>query len=165
MTEMPTWMIWTWMILSSLFFLLNLAVFAVLVIVLLKLKEVLEDLRPKIAQLAARVDGIGQRVEEIAISTRTTVDTVGGRARSIVGSAQHVSETASRQFERYSPIIVGVATGLKLLSAVRAYRKEDAEEESPRNGQGDRRPKKRRKGPSPIGLISLGWQLYSRMRQ
>jgi hypothetical protein len=49
---------------------------------------------------------------------KTAVDGVGGKAKSVAGSAEIVATSASRQFERFSPLLVGALTAIRIVKAV-----------------------------------------------
>ena len=74
--QIPDWWLWV----SALFFIVNILFFGAMIMVLLKLARLIQDVNPKIVALTERVDTIGKRVEEIATSVRTSVDSVGGAA-------------------------------------------------------------------------------------
>jgi hypothetical protein len=119
MTEIPTW----WLVVSAIFFVVNILFFVALGVAVFKMVQVVQGITPKVAAISARVDQIGHKVEELTTSVKETADTLGGRAKSVAGSVDLIAHSASRQFEKYSPVIVGVLTTLKLLKAVQEYRR------------------------------------------
>lgn len=126
----PDW----WLYISAAFFVLNIFLLIGLIIAIIKIVGVIKDLQPKIEQLTEKVEGVAQKVDALATSTKETVDAVGGRAREISTSIQRITNTAAVQFERFSPILIGGMTVLRLLGALRQYRQggakhEDQEEE------------------------------------
>lgn len=121
MNEIPTW----WLVLSGLFFVANMLLFVVLAFVGLRVVAMLKDLQPKIVNLTTKVEGIAEKVTELTETTKVTVENVGGRAKNVAGSVELIAHSASRQFERFSPLLVGGITLLRLLSAVRQYRGEE----------------------------------------
>jgi hypothetical protein len=148
MTEIPA--VWLWV--SGLFFLVNLLFNIGLLIALWKLYGILNDTRPKIAALAAktdillnRVQEVAKRVEEVATTIRDRTNEVGGRARGVVGSAELVVHSASKQFERFSPFVVGAVTAMRLIKALNEMRKGKPASEATKKGFLDRLPARRRK--------------------
>jgi hypothetical protein len=119
MTEIPAW----WLYVSAAFFIVNILFFVGLVFALFKLVQIVGGLTPKVNAIATRVDAIGHKVEELTTSVKETAESLGGRAKSVAGSVDLIAHSASRQFEKYSPVIVGILTTLKLLKAVQEYRR------------------------------------------
>ncbi len=115
---MPIW----WQYLSGAFLVVNIVFFAVLSLVLLRVMSLMQDLKPKIDGLTTKVDSLVDKVDGIATSVKQTVDGVGSKARGVVGSAEIVAQSASRGFEKFSPIIIGVMTTMKVLKAVNSLR-------------------------------------------
>jgi hypothetical protein len=119
MTEIPSW----WLIVSAIFFVVNIVFFIGLTFALFKIVQVMQTFGPKVNAIAQRVDQIGHKVEELTTSVKETAESLGGRAKSVAGSVDLIAHTASKQFEKFSPLIVGVLTTLKLLKAVQEYRR------------------------------------------
>lgn len=115
MNELPGW----WLALSGFFFIANILLMGALVYVLLiVVPSYLRKLQPRVDSIAAKVDAIGHKVEQLATTTTATVETVGSRAKSVAGSVDSIAHTASKQFERFSPFIVGALTAIKLVRAL-----------------------------------------------
>jgi len=119
MTEIPTW----WLVLSAVFFGLNILLLIGWIVALTKIVGVVKALQPKISDLTTKVEGIAEKVNDLTTHTRETVENVGGRAKSVVGSVEKIAHTASVQFEKFSPLLVGGLTAIKLLTALRDYKK------------------------------------------
>jgi hypothetical protein len=119
MNGMPEWWIWA----SGIFFIVNILLISALIYLIFEVVKFLRSVQPKIVALTEKVESIGARVEEVALSVRTTSENLGGRAKSIAGSVDLVAHSASKQFERFSPLIIGVMTALRLLKAVQEYRR------------------------------------------
>jgi hypothetical protein len=119
MNEVPMW----WLVLSAVFFVLNSILIFALIYLIVELVKFLRGVQPKLVSLTEKVEAIGSRVEELATSVRTTSENLGGRAKSIAGSVDLVAHSASKQFERFSPLIIGVLTALRLMKAVQEYRR------------------------------------------
>lgn len=118
---MPDIYLW----LSGAFFLINIVFFVVLIIVLLELKKFLIEVRPKVNELSTKVNGlvtqvelVAKKVEEVASNVAVTTAELGGRAKGVVGSVELVAQSASRQFERFSPFVVGAMTAMRLVRAL-----------------------------------------------
>lgn len=108
--------IWVWLSIAVL--VVNLVFFVTLIFVALALVRMLKDVQPKLAALTDRVDKIGKHVEELAISAKTTVEGVGGRAQSLATSVDSIAHAASSSFERFSPFVVGALTAMRLVKAL-----------------------------------------------
>jgi hypothetical protein len=125
MSEIPTW----WLVLSGVFFFLNAVLFVALAYAATQLVKFLKDVSPRVAalekstqELIVKVQGVAEKVDEVATSVKQTVENVGGRARGVVGSAEIVASVATKQFEKYSPIVTGVLTAVKVIRAVRGLK-------------------------------------------
>ncbi|MGV3616387.1 MAG: hypothetical protein ACO1SV_13740 [Fimbriimonas sp.] len=121
MNNFPTWWIWA----SGIFFVVNLLFFVALTLVLFRLATLMKELSPKVNELSTRVNGlvtqveqVAKKVEEVASNLATTTAELGGRAKGVVGSVELVAQSASRQFERFSPFVVGAMTAMRLVRAL-----------------------------------------------
>lgn len=114
MNDIPSW----WLILSGIFFVLNIIWFAILSIVMLKLVSVVSGLQPEIRSLSERVKTLVDKVEDLAVTVKETVADVGSKTKGVVGSVELVAQTASRQFERFSPLVIGALSLLRVMRAV-----------------------------------------------
>lgn len=114
MSEIPTW----WLAVSAVFFVVNVVMMIAIVYLAVHLVKILQGLQPKIETISTRVDAIGQRVEEVATSTQATLASLGGRAQSVATSVDTIAHVASRQFERFSPYLVGALTAIRLVKAL-----------------------------------------------
>jgi len=125
MTEIPTW----WLVVSAAFFVVNLLMFAALGYAVIKLVAFMKEVQPQITGLSTKVhslidtvEGVAKRVEEVALSVKDTVDGVGGKAKGVVGSAEIVMHSASKQFEKFSPFLVGTLTAIRLIKGLNEMR-------------------------------------------
>lgn len=125
MTEIPP--IWLW--LSGIFFFVNICLFIGWIVAIVKLVGFIKTVTPKVNEisgkvndLVVKVEQVAVRVEEVATSVKETVDGVGGRAKGVVGSAELIAQSASRQFERFSPFVVGAMTAMRLIKALNEMR-------------------------------------------
>lgn len=123
--EIPSW----WLIVSGIFFVLNALLFLALSYVAFMVVKFLKDVQPKVNEISGKVTGlvakieqVAVRVEEVAESVKNTIDGVGSRATGVVGSVELVAQSASRQFERFSPFIVGATTAMRLVKALNEMR-------------------------------------------
>jgi low affinity Fe/Cu permease len=155
MNEIPGWLATTWVVVSLLFFILNIVLFGVLIFVALKLKSQAEAMQPKLDELlkkanetVVQVQEIAKKVQEIANNVGTTANDVGTRAKGIVGSAELMTQSASRQFERFSPLVVGAVTGIRLIRALNDIRGGRKPKDAV-TGKNMKRPPKRK------GILSL----------
>lgn len=115
---MPAW----WQYLSAVFLVVNILFFAVLSFVLIKVLTLMQEIKPKVDALTGKVDSLVTTVDGIANSIKETVDGIGGKARGVAGSAELVAHTASTTFERFSPMVVGVMTAIKIIGAISKIR-------------------------------------------
>jgi methyl-accepting chemotaxis protein len=125
MTEIPTW----WLVLSGVFFFMNALLFLACACAAVYLISFMRELSPRIAtlekslqELIAKIQAVTERVEGVAASLRDTVESVGGKAKHVAGSAEMVASSASRQFERVSPIVTGVLTTIKIIRAIQSLK-------------------------------------------
>ena len=114
----PTW----WLVLSGLFFVANIFLFVALGVAALKLVGVLKGLTPKIVAIEGQVQDLVKKVQALTASIQETVTNVGGKTKAVVGSAEGVVQSASRQFERFSPFVIGSLTAIRLVSALNQAR-------------------------------------------
>ena len=115
---MPAW----WQYLSAVFLVVNILFFAVLSFVLIKVLTLMQEIKPKVDALTGKVGSLVTTVDGIANSIKETVDGIGGKARGVAGSAELVAHTASTTFERFSPMVVGVMTAIKIIGAISKIR-------------------------------------------
>jgi hypothetical protein len=138
MNEIPTW----WLVLSGLFFFVNVVLFAALAIAMFKIAGVMKDLTPKVNSLTQKVEVLTEKVGALADTTRATVDHVGGKAGNVAGSAANIAEVAATQWERFAPILMGGVTAFKLIGAFREMRRKGgnkaALQEAPQDAQQDK---------------------------
>ncbi len=116
--------IWFW--LSGAFFVANIFLFIALGIAALKLVGILKELSPKIVAIEGQVQDLVKKVQELTANIQQTVSELGGKAKGVVGSAEGVAQSASRQFERYSPFVIGSLTAIRLVSALSKARQGSA---------------------------------------
>ncbi|RYG22622.1 hypothetical protein EON82_16550 [bacterium] len=119
MTTIPTW----WLILSAIFFVANIFLYIALGLAALKLASVVKDLSPRIVAIEKQIQELVKKVSELATNLNHTVSSVGGRAKGVVGSAEGIAQSASRQFERFSPFVVGALTAIRLVKALNESKK------------------------------------------
>jgi uncharacterized protein YoxC len=117
MTEaIPTW----WLILSGLFFFLNAALFAVLAYAVYKLIPAVKAMTDKIGELSTRVEHVATKVEDMS-----------KQVSGILGSIEVVTHSAARQVEKFSPVLVAIMTGIRVVKAVTDYRSSHSNSKAP----------------------------------
>jgi hypothetical protein len=129
MTEIPFW----WLAVSGTLFLIQIVFIGCLIFAVLKLTKAIQQVVPKVDAIANKVQNIGDKVEDLTTSVKSTMSSVGDRAKSVAGSADLIAHTAANTFQKFSPVIVGVLSGLKILKAVmelRADRKAHASKQT-----------------------------------
>ena len=123
--EIPT--LWLWV--SGLFFLVGIVAFSATVVVLLKVLQMAEEMKPKVDSIATKVealtvklDSVADRVDETMISVKHSVEGVGGKAQGIVGSVETMVTGVSSKLEGITPIIAGAMAAYKIFLTVKAAR-------------------------------------------
>ena len=119
MTQIPT--IWLWV--SGLFFFFGTIAYIAIVVVAVRALKAVQDLQPTVKKLADQVEAIGQKVDRLADSARTTVDDVGERARSVAKNLETVLSLSVRRFESISQLVMTAGALLKLYQQVSAAKK------------------------------------------
>ena len=150
MTEIPSW----WIYISGAFFVINCLFFLALTIGVFMLLKVVTELKPKIDSLETSVQGlivkvsaVTEKVDAVVASVQQTIDSVGTRARGVAGTAEMVSSLAGRQFERFSPLVVGALTAMRIfkgINEIRSTRRRDPDSDEP--------PRRKKKGILSIFL-------------
>lgn len=137
--------------LSGIFFFLNTVMFVVLIAALFKFMKFTEELSPRVKAIEAqiqdlivRVQAVATQVEEVAANVRETVATVGGKARGLVGSAETLAGATSKQIEKFSPLITGVMTAIRVIRAVADYRDARKEKKSRKREAPKSNPRRKR---------------------
>lgn len=123
--EIPQW----WFALSAIFFVVNIILFIAVIAAVWKLVQFFEAIQPKVQEISTqvntlivKVDRVADRVEEVAVSVRDTVEGVGGRAKGVASSVEIIAHSASRQFEKISPLVVGAMTAFRIIKGIRDLR-------------------------------------------
>jgi hypothetical protein len=124
-SQIPTW----WLVVSGIFFALNVLFLIALTIVMLALAKVIVAMKPKLTSLESsvqslveKVSSIASNVEDLSATVKTTIEKVGGSAQVVAGNAQLVSQTASREFEKFSPLVVGAIATIRVMTALNDFR-------------------------------------------
>lgn len=111
-----------WLVVSAMFFVLNIVFFGVMSYAVLKLTKVVGELQPQVSTLVKRVEEVAHRVDELTTTVKDSVEQIGGKAKGVIGSVELVAQSASRQFERFSPFVVGAMTAMKLIKGLKDMR-------------------------------------------
>ena len=132
MTEIPS--VWLWV--SGIYFVLQSILVLCLIMGLFRALHMMKEIAPKVEAISAKVTEIGDKVEDLTVTMKDTMEVVGGRAKSVAGSADLIAKTAANTFERFSPAVVGILSGLKILRAVMEFRdsRKAASEKGPAKG-------------------------------
>ena len=119
MTEVPIIVVW----LAGIFFFVNILFYiAVIYALLFVVKPAMHRMSMKLSELTAKVDKVANRVEELATSVKDTLESVSMKANGILGSVELIAQAASKQFERFSPFIVGAMTAMRLVKSLNEMR-------------------------------------------
>lgn len=113
--EIPIW----WLLLSGLFFLVNIVFFSVLTFVAWKLLEVGKKVEPKIESLLSTVNAIGHKVDDLTAIVKDVASKVGQQAQGVSASANQISHVAAEQVERFGPIIAAATAAYKVIGTAR----------------------------------------------
>jgi len=132
MTEIPMW----WLIFSAIFFVLQSILVFCLIYFVIRLMGTIREITPKVVAISEKVHEIGIKVEDLTTNVKQTMETLGTRAKSVAGSADLIAHTAARSFERFSPAVVAILSGLKILRAVQEFRSSHNSRDRPKSGKG-----------------------------
>ncbi|CAN5349571.1 hypothetical protein BH11ARM1_BH11ARM1_05790 [soil metagenome] len=114
----PNW----WLYLSGAFFLVNGLLFVALIFAVIKMLPARNALTGKVGDLTTKIESVAERVEEVAKNVGETVGSVGAKTTGILGSVELIAQSASRQFEKFSPYLVGAMTAMKLVKSLNEMR-------------------------------------------
>ncbi|HSI71582.1 MAG TPA: hypothetical protein VK934_00275 [Fimbriimonas sp.] len=119
MTEIPNWVVYA----AGIFFVINIVFYAALIYVLVfQVKPAMQRIGTKVGELTKKIEEVAQRIEDVAAHTKETIGNVGQKATGILGSVELIAQSASRQFERFSPFIVGAMTAMRLVKSLNEMR-------------------------------------------
>ena len=96
--------------------------FVAMVVMLGMIIKLIKDMEPKISGLVTKVDTLVEKVDGIAASTKVTVDNVGGHAKGIATSVEHITAIAAANFARFAPVLGLLSTGFKVYGMIREVR-------------------------------------------
>jgi phage-related minor tail protein len=113
--EIPAW----WLILSGLFFTVNLVFFIVLCVALVRMMKVAEELKPKVDRISNRVDSISVKVDEMATTLNETVKKVSEKTSSVAADAEMITHVGAENFGKYAPILATIGTVVKVVQIMR----------------------------------------------
>lgn len=111
------------LVLAAIFFVANTVLFIIVAVAAMKVAKALKDLQPRLEALTLKVEKASEDVSRLSKTVQSTVDLVGARALGAVESAQGIASLASKSVGKFSPVIAGVLTVLKIVSAVRGMKK------------------------------------------
>lgn len=118
MTPMPTW----WLVISAFAYVCLALVCIALTVAAVFVVKFLNGVMPKVVAIEGQVQDLVKKVQELTTHVKETVDSVSGKAKGVVGGAEGMVQSASRQFERYSPFVIGSLTAIRLVSALNQAR-------------------------------------------
>jgi hypothetical protein len=125
MTEIPIW----WLVVSALFFVVNLVVLVVLAVIGLRVVKMLEESKPQLAELNVKVNKLvdtvqstAVKVDDVASSVRETTRSVGTKASNAAGVFENASMAAAPILSKIVPGINIAMVALKVLKAFQASR-------------------------------------------
>ena len=115
----PTW----WLVLSGLFFFMNIVLFGALAFAAIKLVGVAQGILPRVVTIEKQVSDLVKKVQDLTANIQQSVGELSGKAKGVAGSAEGIVQSASRQFERYSPFVIGSLTAIRLVAALNGVKK------------------------------------------
>ncbi|MEP6754465.1 MAG: hypothetical protein ABJA67_03105 [Chthonomonadales bacterium] len=116
MNDVPSWLWITWLIISSLSFLIMLVVgIALLFVIVKKVLPALDDVMRKVQILTDKMD-------KITTSAKSTVDTIQAKTTSIMGTAEDASVEMAKKVGSASAAISLILIGFKLYTAFKGMR-------------------------------------------
>jgi hypothetical protein len=119
MTEQfPSWVVYA----AGVFFLVQIVFTLGLIFAVWKLVQAIQQITPKVEAISVKVHEIGEKVEDLTTNVKGTFEALGGRAKSVAGSADLIAHTASRTFEKFSPVVIGILSALRILKALKEFR-------------------------------------------
>jgi uncharacterized protein YoxC len=125
MTEIPIW----WLVVSALFFVVNLVVLVVLAVIGLRVVKMLEESKPQLAELNVKVNKLvdtvqstAVKVDDVASSVRETTRSVGTKASNAAGVFENASMAAAPILSKIVPGINIAMVALKVFKAFQASR-------------------------------------------
>ena len=116
---MPTW----WLVISAFAYVCLALVCISLIVAAVFVVKFLQQVAPKVVAIEGQVQELVKKVQELTTNIGETVNGIGGRAKGVVGSAEGIAQSASRQFERYSPFVIGALTAIRLVKALNESKK------------------------------------------
>ncbi len=119
MNGMPTW----WLVISGLAYTSLFLVCVALIVAAVYVVKFLNQVAPKIVAIEGQVQDLVKKVQDLTQNLNATVNSVGGRAKGVVGSVEGIAQSTSRQFERFSPFVIGALTAIRLVKALNESRK------------------------------------------
>jgi hypothetical protein len=119
MTDVPAWLIYSWIVISGLCFLFSLLLNGVLLYV------VITKVLPLITDVSKQVSTIGQKVTDITTSAKTTVDTIQGKTVHILGSAEEASVEVAKKVSAASAAITAIYVVTRLVGALRSMHQQN----------------------------------------
>lgn len=105
----PMW----WLVVSGVFFFVNLIFFGVLIYALIQIMKVAKELKPKVDRISDRVDSISEKVDDMASTVNAALKNVSQKTTNIAQSAEMISSIGAVNFGRYAPIIAALGSVVK----------------------------------------------------
>jgi|SRR5579862_2477740 len=112
---------WFW--LSAIFFFLGIVIMVGQIVLGVVIFRLIKEVKPKVDAMEQKVNETVEKVQAVSAKVEALVDHVGTRARGVSDSVELVAHSASRQFERFSPILIGALTAIRIFTALRESRK------------------------------------------
>ncbi len=102
---------------------MNIVLFGALAFAAIKLVGILQNLTPRLVTIERQISDVVKKVQDLTQTVHEKINSIGGRASATVGSVEGIAQSASRQFERYSPFVIGSLTAIRLVKALTEVKK------------------------------------------
>jgi methyl-accepting chemotaxis protein len=111
----PMW----WLVVSGVFFFVNLIFFGVLIYALIQIMQVAKELKPKVDRISDRVDSISEKVDDMATTVNAALKNVSQKTTNIASSAEMISSIGAVNFGRYAPVIAALGSAVKAIQMLK----------------------------------------------
>jgi hypothetical protein len=116
MDQLPSGLIYFWVVVSAISFLLSLILNAVLIFVAIK---VWGQVGPLVKDVKELVQNVGQKATSITTTAKSTVDNIHNKTTHILGSAEEASGEVARKVSAASAAITAIFVVTRIVGALR----------------------------------------------
>jgi len=133
--QIPIW----WLILSAVFFAMNIVFLGILVFALLQIMKTAAELKPKVDRLTERIETITVKVEEMSTTLNSTLKDLGAKTSHMAGHAEMLTGTVATNVGKFAPLFSAASTAFRVFQMIQGFRSGGRKRNS-----NDSRGKKRR---------------------